>query len=94
MQTLYRRSIIALLWFLFLAVVYGWNRKTTAEYEAETDLEYGDIITNDPVLQGIYQQTNARLATPEGQKLQRDVRYHQAKRAMKTLIEGAFEDES
>ncbi|MBC7872015.1 MAG: hypothetical protein H7Y09_14310 [Chitinophagaceae bacterium] len=47
---LYRRIILGCLWFLFLAVVYGKNRQTREEFEAQQEAEYA-AIRNDPYLQ-------------------------------------------
>ncbi|GEM_PF-1232380 len=89
---MYRRIILALLWMMFLMWIHGRNRKTQEEFEAQQEAEFA-VVQYDPVVMAIHQKTQERLATPEGQALQKEANRSSAKRVMKKIIEETYTDE-
>lgn len=88
----YRRIILACLWFMFLMWIYGKDRKTQEEFDQQMEAEL-DGILNDPEIVAIKRRTAARLATPEGQLVQKAAQHRIALKEMKKLINRSFGNE-
>ncbi len=84
----YRRIILACLWFLFLAVVYGKNRQTREEHEAEQAAELTARLLHDEEYQAIIREMEEREKDPEHQYLKSILR----ERDLEAMINNALED--